>query len=207
VIYDVQRNRHALNIQLDMFYNAIEHAIALAVDPQRPGYGMYFNIDGSLYKTKGAEFKVGYRYSPSIELNAGFIRTGRSEFGNGNHFVYSTDWVSSATYRIEKFETQVAVFYKYTDAYLDFAGNFDTRGQLEGTSQQYMSGYHTLDLTVSKDLFENSLNISAGCKNIFNVMLVNSFGSVDPHNSSNGEGAAGYGRTYFISLRYRFTKI
>ena len=207
VIYDLQRNRHDVNIQLDMFYNAIEHAIALAVDPQRPGYGMYFNVDGNLYKTKGAEFKVGYRYSPSVELNAGFIRTGRSEFGNGNHFVYSTDWVSSATYRIEKYETQVAVFYKYTDAYLDFAGNFDTRGQLEGTSQQYMSGYHTLDLTVSKDLFVNRLNISAGFKNIFNVMLVNSFGSIDPHSSSNGEGAAGYGRTFFFSLRYRFTKL
>ncbi len=74
-------------------------------------------------------------------------------------------------------------------------------GQLEGTSQQYMSGYHTLDLTVSKDLFENRLNISAGCKNIFNVMLVNSFGSIDPHNTSDGSGAAGYGRTFFLSLR------
>jgi outer membrane receptor for ferrienterochelin and colicins len=207
VIYNLQRNRHDLNIQLDLFYNAIENAIALAVDPQRPGYGMYFNVDGNPYKTKGAEFKVGYRYSPSVELNAGVIRTGRSEFGNGNHFVYSTDWVSSATYRFEKYKTQVAVFYKYTDAYLDFAGNFNTQGQLEGTSQQYMSGYHTLDLTVSKDLFENSLNISAGCKNIFNVMLVNSFGSIDPHNTSDGSGAAGYGRTFFFSLRYRFTKL
>ncbi len=207
VIYDYQWNRHALNMQLDVFYNAIEHAIALAVDPERPGYGMYFNIEGNPYKTKGAEFKVGYRYSPSLELNAGVIRTGRSEFGNADHFVYSTDWVSSATYRVEKYKTQMALFYKYTDAYLDFVGNFDVNGQLEGTSQQYMSGYHTLDLTLSKDFFENTLNISAGLKNIFNVMLVNSFGSVDPHNSSNGEGAAGYGRTFFISLRYRFTKI
>ncbi len=91
--------------------------------------------------------------------------------------------------------------------YLDFAGNFNTEGQLEGTSQQYMSGYHTLDLTVSKDLFENRLNISAGCKNIFNVMLVNSFGSIDPHNTSDGSGAAGYGRTFFFSLNYRFTKL
>jgi outer membrane receptor for ferrienterochelin and colicins len=207
VIYDNQWNRHSLNLQLDIFYNSIDHAIALAVDPERPGYGMYFNVDGNPYKTKGAEFKAGYRYSPSLELSAGVIRTGRSEFGNENHFVYSTDWVASATYRIEKYKTQVALFYKYTDAYLDFVGNFDIHGQLEGTSQQYMSGYNTLDMTISKDFFENSLNISAGCKNIFNVMLVNSFGSVDPHNSSNGEGAAGYGRTYFISLRYRFTKI
>jgi outer membrane receptor for ferrienterochelin and colicins len=206
VIYDMQRDRHDLNFQLDLFYNSIDHAIALAVDTLRPGYGMYFNVDGHPYKTKGAEFKVGYRYSPSLELNAGFIRTGRSEYGNGNHFIYSSDWVSSATYRIEKYKTQVAVFYKYTDAYLDFVGNFDVNGKLDGISQEYMSGFNTLDLTVSKDLFENSLNISAGCKNIFNVMLVNSSGSIDPHNTIGGEGAAGYGRTFFFSLKYRFTK-
>ncbi len=205
--YDNTMNRHAVNMQLDMFYNAIDNAIQLAVDLLHPGYGMYFNVDKGLYKTKGAEFKIGYRYSPSIELNAGAIRTGRSLFEDRSHFVYSTDWVASAVYRIEKYKSQIAVFYKYTDSYLDFAGNYDANGQLEGTSQQYMAGYHTLDLTLTKDLLEDKLNISAGFKNILNVKLVNSFGSIDPHSTSEGGGAAGYGRTFFFALRYRFSKL
>ena len=205
--YDNTMNRHAVNMQLDLFYNAIDNAIQLAVDMQHPGYGMYFNVDKGQYKTKGAEFKVGYRYSPFIELNTGVIRTGRSLFDDRSHFVYSTDWVASAVYRIEKYKSQIAVFYKYTDSYLDFAGNYDSNGQLEGTSQQYMAGYHTLDLTVTKDLFESRLNLSAGFKNILNVKLVNSFGSIDPHNTSEGGGAAGYGRTFFFGLRYRFSKL
>jgi len=205
--YDNTMNRHAVSMQLDVFYNAIENAIQLAVDVQNPGYGMYFNVDKGQYKTRGAEFKIGYRYSPSIELNAGGIRTGRSLFDDRNHFVYSTDWVASAVYRIEKYKSQVAVYYKYTDSYLDFAGNYDANGQLEGTSQQYMAGYHTLDLTITKDLFEGRLNLSAGLKNILNVKLVYSFGSIDPHSVSEGGGAAGYGRTFFFGLRYRFSKL
>lgn len=204
--YDHTLNRHAFNVQLDLFYNAIENAIQLAVDTQHPGYGMYFNVDKGQYKTKGAEFQVGYRYSPSLEVNAGVIHTGRSLFDNRSNFVYSTDWVTSAVYRIEKYKLQVAAFYKYTDAYLDFAGNYDVYGQLEGTSQQYMAGYHILDLTATKNLLEDRLTLSAGFKNILNVKLVNSFGSIDPHNSTSGGGAAGYGRTFFINLGYRFSK-
>jgi outer membrane receptor for ferrienterochelin and colicins len=205
--YDNAMSRHALNMQFDMFYNVIENAIQLAIDTQHPGYGMYFNVDKGQYKTKGAELQVGYRYSPSIELNAGVICTGRSLFDNGSHFAYSTDWVASAVCMFEKYKTQIAVFYKYTDSYLDFAGNYDANGQLEGTSQQYMAGYHTLDLTATKDLFEDRLNISAGFKNILDVTLVNAIGSVDPHNTAEGGGAAGYGRTFFFSLKYRFSKL
>ncbi len=62
--YDHTMNRHAMNMQLDLFYNAIENAIQLAVDPQHPGYGMYFNVDKGPYKTKGAEFKVGLQVFP-----------------------------------------------------------------------------------------------------------------------------------------------
>jgi outer membrane receptor for ferrienterochelin and colicins len=207
LMYDNTMNRHAINMQLDLFYNAIENAIQLAVDLHNPGYGMYFNVDKGPYKTKGAEFKIGYRYSPFIELNAGGIRTGRSLLDDRSHFVYSTDWVASAVYRFEKYKSQIAVYYKYTDDYLDFAGNYDENGQIEGTSQQYMAGYHTLDLTVTKDLLGDRLNISAGLKNILNVKLVYSYGSIDPHSTSAGSAAAGYGRTFFFGLRYRFSKL
>jgi outer membrane receptor for ferrienterochelin and colicins len=204
--YDITRNRHALNLETDLFYNAIENAIQLAIDLQHYGYGKYFNVTDGKYRTKGAEAKLGYRFSPSFDLKAGIIATGRSRLDAKDQFSYSTDWESSATFRIEKYKMQMALFYKYTDAYLDFAGNYDASGQLNGVSQQYMAGYHMLDFTAVKELFQDRLSLSAGCKNIFNVTLVNSFGSIDPHNSGEGGGAAGYGRTFFMQLAYRFSK-
>jgi outer membrane receptor for ferrienterochelin and colicins len=205
--YALAKSRHALNLELDLFYNVIDNAIQLAINTQRPGWGMYFNVDGRNYRTKGAEAKIGYRFSPSFNLNAGIISTGRLRLNSKDQFAYSTDWVSSANYRFEKYKLQMALFYKYTDSYLEFAGNYDANGRLNGIAQQYIDGYHTLDFTATKDLFQNRLNLSAGVKNIFNVTLVNSFGSITIHGSSNEGAAAGYGRTFFVRLGYRFTKL
>lgn len=101
----------------------------------------------------------------------------------------------------------MSLYYKYTDSYLEFAGNYDANGQLNGIAQQYLAGYHTLDFTAMKDLFQDRLSLSAGVKNIFNVTMIDSFGSLAIHGSTSDAAAAGYGRTFFVRLLYRFTKI
>jgi outer membrane receptor for ferrienterochelin and colicins len=207
VDYDLTKNRHVLSFELVAFYNSINNAIQLAINTQRPGWGMYFNVTGEHYRTKGAEFKIGYRLSPSLNLNAGIINTGRLRINSGNHFDYSTDWVASANYRLEKLKTQLALFYKYTDSYLEFAGNYNANGQLDGIAQQYLAGYHTLDFTAMKELFRDRLSLSAGLKNIFNVTMINSFGSLVIHGSTTDAASAGYGRTFFVSMLYRFSKM
>lgn len=204
--YALTRNRHAFNIETGLYYNSIDHAIQLAINTQQPGWGKYFNVPGENYKTWGAEIKIGYRLSPSLNLNAGIIRTGRLRLATKDRFDYSSDWVTSLNYRIEKYKIQMAIYYKYTDSYLEFAGNYDSDGQLAGIGQQYLASYHTLDFTAIKDFFGDNLSLSAGIKNILDVTLIDTFGSLTIHGSSNEAAPAGYGRTFFIRLLYRISK-
>jgi outer membrane receptor for ferrienterochelin and colicins len=205
-IVDRTFNRHSFNIELGLFYNSIHNAIQLAINTNRPGWGMYFNVEGKDYKTKGAEIKVRYRFSPCFTLNTGIMTSGRLRLLPDDKYDYSTDFVSSAVYQNEKYKVQFALFYKYTDEYLEFAGNYNMDGELDGIAQQYMADYHTMDFNISKGFLNNTLNITAGIRNIFNVTMVDAFGTLNIHGSANDAATAGYGRTYFIKLGYRFEK-
>jgi len=204
--YDLTRKRHGVNFELNLFYNSIHNAIQLAINTTRPGWGRYFNIEGMNYVTKGIDARIRYRFSPVLTLNTGVVTIGRIRLDTSNKFEYSTDFVASVNYLIEKPAIQFALFYKYTDDYLEFAGNFNTEGQLNGIAHQFMEGYHILDITVTRSFFNEQLNLVAGFKNILNVTLVNSFGAVNIHGSSNDAAVAGYGRTFFVKLGYRFEK-
>jgi outer membrane receptor for ferrienterochelin and colicin len=172
----------------------------------QPGWGKYFNVEGMNYITKGFDARIRYRFSPSLTVNTGVITTGRIRLDNSKEFEYSTDFVASANYLFEKPAIQLALFYKYTDDYLEFAGNFDSEGELNGIAQQFMAGYHMLDLTAARNFFNDKLNVTAGFKNILDVTLVDSFGSINIHGGSGDSAAAGYGRTFFVKLGYRFEK-
>ena len=204
--YNFIKDRHAVDLELGMFYNSIHNAIQLAISTDRPGWGMYFNVAGKNYVTQGAEARIRYRFSPGLMLGSGIITTARMRLDSSGDYAWSTDFVSSLSYLFARPKLQVALFYKYSDEYLEFAGNYNADGQLEGIAQQFIAGYHTLDLTLSKSLFRERLSLSTGVKNIFDVTLVNSLGNITIHGSNNGEALAGYGRTFFIKLGYRFDK-
>jgi hypothetical protein len=98
------------------------------------------------------------------------------------------------------------LFYKYSDETLEFTGNYDADGTLNGIAQQYIGGYHTMDFTLNRSFFKKQFNVSTGLKNIFNVKEVKALGSLDPHGGSGESLSLGYGRIIFIQLNYTFTK-
>jgi outer membrane receptor for ferrienterochelin and colicins len=204
--YNFTKDRHAIDLELGMFYNSIHNAIQLAISTDRPGWGMYFNVPGSNYITQGVEARIKYRFSPGLTLGTGIITTGRQKLDSSGEYAWSTDFVSSMSYIFARPKVQAALFYKYSDEYLEFAGNYNADGQLAGIAQQFIAGYHTLDLTLSKSFYRDRFSVSAGARNIFDVTLVNSLGTVAIHGSNNGEALAGYGRTFFLKLGYRFDK-
>jgi len=68
-----------------------------------------------------------------------------------------------------------------------------------------MSGYHTLNLTVSRSFFKNKIDVSIGGKNLFNNTNITSSGAgSNVHGGGNGETPVGWGRTIFIRLTYNF---
>ena len=120
---------------------------------------------------------------------------------------YCADFSTSLTLQWEKQKLQLALYYKYTDDYLEFAGTFNNEGTLNGYSQQYMAGYHTMDISAMKSLFRNRLRLTTGIRNLFNVTQVEAFGSLNIHGSSGKTTNAGYGRSFFLKIGYNFTKI
>ncbi len=202
--YSITENKSAFGAEFGLFYNSIKDAIQLAVYTQKPGWGTYFNVEGTRFKTTGAQLDLHYRYSPCLTLTAGVISTGRMRLNAPGHYSWSTDYTSSLTYCFRVPGLQTVLFYKYCDSFLEFAGNYNEAGKLDGIAQQFTAGYHILDATITKNLLEGRINISTGFKNLFNVTMVNSLGSINPHGSSDGSASAGYGRTFFVKLGYVF---
>jgi outer membrane receptor for ferrienterochelin and colicins len=204
--YTVPLDKSFISLKADVFYNSMQNAIQLAVDTARPGWGIYFNVERNRYKTKGVDLNVSSYLFSRLTLNGGMITTGQSKIDESGKYVYSTDLSFSGSYRIPKINSELAIFFKHTDKYLEFAGNFDASGQLDGVAQLLINGYNTMDLTLSKYMFRQKLMVSAGVKNLFNVTLVNSIGNLNFHGSSGNDVAMAYGRTFFIKLGYQFDK-
>ncbi len=65
--------------------------------------------------------------------------------------------------------------------------------------------YHILDLSVSKKILKDKLQIILGAKNLMNVTNLNVTGvSTSGAHSSTGSYALGKGTSVFLSLRYKF---
>jgi outer membrane receptor protein involved in Fe transport len=86
-------------------------------------------------------------------------------------------------------------------------GNFNEDGELSGLAQRSVNGYHILDIILSKTFRKAGITLSGGIKNLFDVTLVESTGSLFFHDSGSNSTAVGYGRTFFISLNYTFEKL
>ncbi|MBN2522240.1 MAG: TonB-dependent receptor plug domain-containing protein [Bacteroidales bacterium] len=207
--YSHSKGKQNFDISLDLFYNSIQNAIQLAVDTSVPGVGSgkYFNLESEDFITQGFKFILKYYLFPRFTVQSGFIITGRSKLGVNREFVYSTDITAAMQYFSPKYNYEIGVFYKYCDNYLEFTGNFNEEGELSGMAQRSIQGYHIMDLTVSKTFRNQGITISAGIKNLFNVTLVDSSGSLFFHDSGSNSTAIGYGRTLFIGLQYTFEKL
>jgi outer membrane receptor for ferrienterochelin and colicins len=205
--YSLSGGKNSVKLDVHIFYNALNNAIQLAVNTLKPGWGMYFNVEGNQYKTKGVEAAITYHFFPRVTLNAGIISTGISRLDRPDKFEYSTDVASSFIYSSPKYKYELSFDYKHTDAYLEFAGNFNSDLKLIGIAQRYITGYHTMDMTLSKSIFKEKLMVSAGIKNLFDVKMVDSYGSLSIHGGTNNSTPAGYGRSYFVKLSFQFDEL
>jgi outer membrane receptor for ferrienterochelin and colicins len=204
--YLVSFEKHSVSFEIDLFYNSINNAIQLAIDTERPGWGKYFNVNGDDYKTKGLEATLNYNYSQNITVNTGVIITGVSTLNKQSNFYYSRDIVSSVVYHNSKYNYEFAVYYRYSGKSVDFAGNFDSNQELIGIAQRSIDDYHTMDISLSKNLYKEKLMVSGGVKNLFDVTMVNSQGNINFHGGSGNSIATGYGRSYFIKFSFLFDK-
>jgi outer membrane receptor for ferrienterochelin and colicins len=198
-------DRHMVGFETGLFYNEIQDAVQLAISTQQPGWGKYFNVEKE-YITKGFETGIRYRYSPGIFVNAGISATGRMRIDGSQRFHWSSDLSASTGWTWLRSDLQFALYYKYNDTYLEFTGNYNPEGDLEGIAQQKTSGYHMLDLSIMKKIYKKRISLSTGVKNLFNVTQISSLGNVNIHGSTENDLSAAYGRVFFVNASYNFSK-
>lgn len=183
-------------VNASSFFNDIRDLISLS-----PVYGSTINEyryqNLGIYKTKGIQVSVDvFIRRLTFGFGGSYIGTYNlySESYNFDKFLYSPEVRGSATYTIPNLSASFSLFYKYTGSRAIFF--VDAANQpVPGT----MQGFNTADVTASKSFMRNHIQLSAGCKNLFDVTNIS--GSVSgsgAHNVGSNISAIGMGRYYFF---------
>lgn len=199
--YKTGTKKNKFEFSIKTYYNIIENMISLVqVDPDNELH--YTNKNIGHFKSLGGEAGIQYKYLPYLKIDAGYARMGRMDSYDDNVFIFSNSFNSKLTYNILKINAGISVFYKYI-------GKYPFYTYWDELQLNYMDAYHNLDITASKKFFHNKIIISGGAKNIFNNIEIQGTqeGSGGTHGSNSGVSSlAGWGRTYFISLKINITK-
>ncbi|WP_172826777.1 TonB-dependent receptor domain-containing protein [Flammeovirga sp. SJP92] len=191
-----------LKFETSGFYNHLFDVIELAMGDDGISY-FYQNI--SQKKTHGGTFNVSYNNNNLFKVNAGVTLTGigydlqnTSEF----NFRYSTDFVAMASYSWPTLNLSMQLDYKYTGKRVQLYMNSEEEGPTEGT----LEAYSMLNYSATKRFKGNRFSLTAGVKNLLDVNDITNTTQGGAHSSSSNMLVA-WGRTYFVSLKYKLNKI
>lgn len=200
--YKLDAGKSNFNFTLKAFYNNINNMIKLVqVDPKDDLH--YSNQNIGHFESLGGDFNIEYQYFPYLKIQTGVSRLGGTDVYDETKFVFNNNFVSNVTVNLLKNTAHFSVYYKLFGR-SPYYTNF---GKLQ---MNYMDSYQDLDITVSKSMRNKSLEISGGVKNVFNNTIISGTagtgGTLGHASSSGNSSVAGWGRTWFVGLKYNFVK-
>lgn len=188
---------------INVFYNTIDDQIGLAQSATDATSTTYINVDK--YKTLG--FGVNQKmewnkFSASIGISyvGRYNRLDKNQEEELNTFFYTPEINSNLQYDLEKIETKISVFYKYTGGLRNYLFSENSEGEQE-VSIGKVEGYNWLDLTLSKTFFTH-FDLVFGVKNLLDIQRINNSGVSGGTHSGGASVPVSYGRSYFIKLNY-----
>lgn len=194
-----QANNYAFKIDQSFYFNDIRDLITLGnIDND---LWSYINI--GKFRTLGSNMTLSYMRS-DLNSKIGVSYIGRSyqmsETIAASPLVFSPEVTANVIYNSQFFGITASVFYKYTGGQSGFT--VDESGT--EYSAYEIEDYHTLDLTFSKEIFEKSLTLTVGAKNLFDVKDIkrSRAGSDGVHSGSEASSPVAWGRTIFTSIRF-----
>ncbi len=196
----LKKNKNQVEWQLQGYHNRIHDQISLAVDANSATKATYMNIDG-LSKTIGLLSEITYRFHPGFSINGGVIYGGKSRLANLDRYTFSTDYTANIQYINLSWNFRVNLNYKYYGR--------QTQYVIDSQTESWVASYQMMNLSASRPFFNDRLNITIGIKNLLDYKQIDQFGSMGTtaHGSSgSGQQDISWGRTWFISLNYRFVK-
>ncbi len=204
-----------LKVEPSLFYNNGKDAITLIVTDVGSNSATNVNLGGR--RTVGGELNASYMHPAGLSLGAGFSRIGETfsydSLESYLPMVYYNNYTVNAKYSFRKIKAVVMANLKYYGKTPSLAVIPDSPGIPEedrgGYYRVYTDPYGDLEVTFSKTLWKNRLNIVVGGKNLFNnyerrTSGYRDFGQEDYQ--SEYFGPLNYGRTYFVKMNLKFIK-
>ena len=182
------------------FYNHIYNQISLVSLNANINEYTYMNIDN--FKSIGTNLNLSLQYK-QLNISAGYAITGiyNNAFKAINEYKYnySPEGRSQISYAMgkKKSKTTLSLFYKYNGKRIGYSLS-DTREIV----QTKIEDYSMLDFTINRPMHKKKLNLTVGCKNIFNVRNINSTGSLTFHSTGNSSMPVSVGRSLFCQLNF-----
>ena len=172
----------------------------------------YVNINA--YKMWNASTTEQYSYKNwNVKVGAALVGISRKldlaalNLMTDDKYLYSFQLNSSISYNIPKWNTLVALYYKYNGQQQQFVAGTDTDGSAKFFLNE-IKPYSWMDASVRKMFFKNQFEVMVGARNIFNITDVQSTrnGGGDSTGGAHAAGSSdlmlGYGRSYFLKLTY-----
>ncbi len=204
----LDKKSHKISNSTNVYYNKINNKIELLYDPDDPTSAIYFNVPAGAMISKGFSSEITYKLHPRLTLNTGVFHNKLSSIINTSEFTENTDFTANMRYKNVKYRFELSLFYKYTDRYSRYVGSMDMEtGEIYDVSLSYLDAYHNMDATISLPLFNGSVRLTSGVKNIFDNKSITSSGGGAVHSGgSDGSALLNWGRTYFLKASYAFNK-
>ncbi len=198
-----------LSMRFGGFYNVFSNLIGYATDPSDPTQSKTFNVDR--FKTTGFNLENTFSWK-ALQVTAGFNYVGRYNQLSDNQqykneslsaFVWTQEINANLVYNPAKSGWQFGLFYKFTGTIPSYQPA--VVNGVETIQLTKVGSFHWADVTVSKLVFKH-YTIGGGIKNIFDVNSIDNTSTSSGTHSTGGPVAISYGRSYFLSLAFNWSK-
>ncbi|MFP9114426.1 TonB-dependent receptor plug domain-containing protein [Flavobacterium sp. RHBU_3] len=208
---DTRKESFRLQNNLTAAFINVDDRISLVLASTDPLWQYrYLNIDKYKIVNISSTNQLSYK---NFDLSVGASLIGISQQINTaalgtsspDDYLYSINVNSSVAYRVPKWNTQFAVYYKYTGKYQQFMESTDADNNVT-FSKGIVSPYSLLDASIIKSFMSKKLELTLGARNLLDVKNVQSTGSsgTGVHAASGGSLLLAYGTSYFVKLTYNF---
>ncbi|MAZ27210.1 MAG: TonB-dependent receptor [Cytophagaceae bacterium] len=185
------------------WYLDVQDRIELTVVNQSPLAYQYNNID--IYRTHGASLTNSIAYK-RLKLDMGLAYAGQSKVlhSDGDYnddYLYALQANGNISYNIPKWNLTTSLYYKYNGPQYQFL--LDTTGEDTQFIRAEQEGYSWMDASLKKSFFGESLQLTLGARNLFNLTrIANQTLTGGVHSTANNGLLIGYGRSYFLKILY-----
>jgi outer membrane receptor for ferrienterochelin and colicins len=207
--YTRQTEDYEIKVEPGFFYNDGKDAITLIVTDVESNSATNVNLGGR--RTLGGELNTSFMSKSGLRIGAGFSRMGETydDEGEGDYLpmIYYNNYSINTRLSFLKFNATLMANVKYYGKTPSLATIPEDQGG--GYYRVFTDSYGDLEITITKSLWKNRLNLVLGGKNLFNNIEGKTSGYKDygqEDYQASYSSPLNYGRTYFIKMNFKFTR-